>query len=100
MRAKHNEECPPYPWDLDALFPLVRVRPSWPKGTKGGGYAKVQFVIGKDGRPEKIKVLESSGSPFEQETIRTVKKWRYCPAFKDGKPIDSDTTVKLVFGRH
>lgn len=100
MTARAVKNNPEHPPAEDAMFPLYRSPPSWPKRMRGRqGSVKLEFTVGTDGRPKDIKVVEASATEFAEEAVRTLKKWRYCPAFKDGVPVESDTKLTLNFAR-
>jgi len=52
------------------------------------GWAKVSFVIEKDGSVSNVLVNETSGSTeFAKASRIAVAKWKYKPAFDNGKPV-------------
>src|SRR5271170_4973114 len=53
-----------------------------PRGT-------VVMLIGVDtkGRVEAVRVLRSDEQAFETTAVATVKKWKFKPAQKDGRPV-------------
>lgn len=71
--------------------PIKRVHPRYPiRAAKNGreGWAKVSFVIEKDGSVSNVLVNETSGSAeFANASKRAVSKWKYKPAFENGKPV-------------
>ena len=97
MRAKAAENNPEYPPGEDEMFPLNRSAPSWPKGARKNGAVKFEFVVGTGGRAKDIKVVETPGPPYTEEAVRTLKKWRYCPAFRDGAPVETEAKLTLQF---
>jgi TonB family protein len=46
-----------------------------------------------------VRVLRSDEQAFETTAVATVKKWRFKPAQKDGRPIPVQITVEMKFQR-
>lgn len=62
------------------------------------GIVSVQFIISKQGRPEQIKILQSLGTPFDNEAIRVISgmpEWK--PASLNGKPVPARISMPLTF---
>ncbi|KXI30218.1 energy transducer TonB [Paraglaciecola hydrolytica] len=71
---------------------IERIAPKYPmSAARSGqeGWAKVSFVIDKEGNVVDPIIQDSSGlSSFEKEALRAVKKWKYSPAMQDGEAIE------------
>jgi TonB family protein len=71
--------------------PIERVSPKYPmNAAKNGreGWARLSFVIEKDGSVSNVLVTETSGSrDFAQAAKSAISKWQYQPAFENGEPI-------------
>jgi protein TonB len=53
------------------------------------GTCVVRYTIGKDGRITDITILDHATDPiFDEETINTVRGWRYRPMMVSGKPVE------------
>ena len=81
---------------------IERVPPKYPmSAARSGqeGWAKVSFVIDKDGNVIDPIIQDSSGlSDFEREALKAVKKWKYSPAIQDGEPIEQcQMSVQMDF---
>ena len=83
------------------LMPIVRVAPDYPPtATRQGieGYVVLEFTVTASGavrdpvvrgaKPERI---------FDQAAIKSVLRWRYSPQVEDGKPVEKQVLVKIVF---
>ena len=60
------------------------------------GWVRVSFDIDRNGRVTNATVVESvGGSIFETAAVRSVGRWRYTPAQRDGLPVSQfgNTTV-------
>jgi TonB family protein len=78
---------------------LRRVDPSYPLEAvqqRIEGTVRLHAVIGKDG---KIQSLEpQSGPPLLVESAEiAVREWRYGPTLLDGRPIQTQADIRLVF---
>ncbi len=52
-------------------------------------------VIGADGSVQSVKVIRSAGTEADRILISDLRRWRFKPALKDGKPIAAYFTVTL-----
>jgi protein TonB len=53
-------------------------------------------IIGSDGSVHEIEVIRGE-DPFVQAAKSAVAKWKYEPVVLNGVPIESDTTVDVIF---
>jgi protein TonB len=63
------------------------------------GTVQLKLAIGADGKVESAMIEKSSGSQRLDDAARdwVAHHWRYHPATRDGKPVASQTQVKVVF---
>jgi protein TonB len=63
------------------------------------GTVQLRIAIATDGRVERAIVESTSGSERLDDAARewVAKHWRYHPATRDGRPVASETQVKVVF---
>jgi protein TonB len=54
-------------------------------------------IIGPDGHPREVKVARSLGMGLDQKAIEAVKRWKFEPAMKDGKPVAVQINVEVNF---
>jgi TonB family protein len=59
----------------------------------------LQFDIDESGVPANFQVLAASAPLWGDEAIALVRKWRFAPGIKDGKPMSVPCTVDLVWGQ-
>ncbi len=80
------------------------MRQSTPKYTKEAkklgveGRVVLQFLVRKDGSISNFRIVESLGYGLDEKNIAEMrKKWKFRPATRDGKPLDTRTVVRLNF---
>lgn len=61
------------------------------------GEVLVQLIIDENGRTRDFKVVRSLGLGLDEEALKAVKKWRFKPAMKDGKPVAIAGEVHVGF---
>ncbi len=62
------------------------------------GIVKVRVLLDTDGNPASVMVLETSGyEDFDTAAAQAVKKWRFSPARRGGKPVASFHDVRIRF---
>jgi TonB family protein len=50
-----------------------------------------------------VEVLKPLGLGLQEKAVEAVRKWRFKPALKDGKPVDSSAVIEVTFrivGKH
>jgi TonB family protein len=55
------------------------------------------LIVGPDGRPRDIKVARTLGMGLDEKAIDAVRKWKFEPALKDGKPVAVQINVEVNF---
>ena len=60
-----------------------------PRFTQGNysGYCTVRFDVTSEGQTYNIETLKCSSDQLESATIKSVKKWKYCPKVVDRKAV-------------
>jgi protein TonB len=61
------------------------------------GSVDVGFVISSKGTVQDPHAVSSTHEGFEQAAIDAVKKWKFKPAMKDGKPVNTKVLVTVTF---
>ena len=76
-------------------------QPDYPVGLlrrEREGEVSVRVLVGTDGRVKDIQLVESPHEDFWSATRKqALNKWRFAPATKDGKPVESWMALKVVF---
>jgi TonB family protein len=61
------------------------------------GVCVLWLIVGSDGRPRDVKVARSLGMGLDEKAIDAVRKWKFEPAMKDGKPVAVQIMVEVNF---
>jgi TonB family protein len=57
----------------------------------------LKIVVGNDGIPRDIRVVNMVGMGLDEKAVEAVKKWRFAPARKDGEPVAVEIAVEVDF---
>jgi|SRR5208283_3363690 len=61
------------------------------------GTCVLWLVVSPEGLPRNIRVSRSLGHGLDEKAIEAVKRWRFEPAQKDGKPVAVMINVEVTF---
>jgi periplasmic protein TonB len=61
------------------------------------GTVLLWLIVGPDGKPRDIKVSRALGMGLDQKAIEAVRKWKFAPAEKDGRPVAVQINVEVNF---
>ena len=78
---------------------LHQVQPEYPEIAKREhlqGTVKLHAIIAQDGTVRMLRVLTGYCS-LSEAAVKAVRQWRYTPTLLEGKPVDVDTTIQVVF---
>jgi len=73
--------------------------PNLPADAEPRGTVVMLIGVNTKGRVEPVRVLRSDQQAFETTAVATVKKWKFKPAQKDGRPVSVQITVEMKFQR-
>ena len=65
--------------------------------TKHQGTAVLWLIVGTDGRPREISVVQSLGMGLDEKAIEALRRWRFEPGRKDGIPVAVQVNVEVNF---
>ena len=65
--------------------------------SKHQGTAVLWLIVGTDGRPRDISVLQSLGMGLDEKAIEALRHWRFEPGRKDGIPVAVQVNVEVSF---
>jgi len=71
--------------------------PEMARAAKASGTLVVEIVIGRDGRVEAVKVLESPHPSIAREAERTIPKWTFQPGKNKGIPVRVRALKRIKF---
>jgi protein TonB len=87
--------------EVQATKLLNKVMPVYPAVAKAAGIdgtVILHAVIGMDGKPLSLRVMNSQDDPeLARAAIESVSQWRYRPTLLNGEPIEVDTTIMVNF---
>lgn len=69
---------------------LEAVRPAYPAAMRRfglSGRVVCDFDVMEDGHVAKVGIFESDNPAFDEAAVEAVRRWRYQPAMRDGKPL-------------
>ena len=85
--------------EVESARLLFQPPPAYPPVAKAArihGRVRLQALIAKDGTIEDLKVV--SGHPLlAKAALDAVSKWRYQPTLLNGKPMEVETEIDVVF---
>jgi TonB family protein len=88
--------------NVQAAKIVSKVQPVYPAEARQDhveGTVALHVIIGKDGNVQETSVM--SGPPaLVQPTLDAVKQWRYQPTLLNGKPVEVDTQVNVIYQLH
>jgi TonB family protein len=61
------------------------------------GTCVLWLIVDENGNPRDIKVARSLGMGLDQKAIEAVRKWKFEPAMKDGRPVAVQINVEVNF---
>ena len=80
---------------------VTRVQPTYPpEAFRAGeeGTVLVRVDVDASGNPTNVDVARRSGSrELDRAALDAVRKWRFDPAIKDGKPVAASAEVPVEF---
>jgi len=90
--------------DRTVKLPLKEVDheyPHYPEAARKNrleGTCVVRYTVGKDGRITNIIILNHASDPmFDEETLNTLRSWRYRPMMMNGKPVEVVHEVEVNY---
>ena len=86
---------------MEAAKVITKVQPIYPESAKDAGVqgtVLLHAVVGMDGRPLQLQVLNSQINPdLARAAVEAVSQWRYQPTLLNGEPVEIDTTIQVKF---
>jgi len=86
---------------VEAAKVITKVQPVYPQRAKAAGAqgsVLLHAVVGKDGTPLSLQVLNSQINPdLARAAVEAVSQWRYQPTLLNGDPVEVDTVITVNF---
>ena len=79
---------------------VKRVRPTYTAEAKQAGIqgnVTMDCVVLPDGTVGDVRVTKKLDPGLDEEAIKTLRRWRFRPAQKDGKPVPVQVFVEMSF---
>lgn len=95
------EQQPGFPGGMGAFYQFVQKKMKYPSQARRMGIEGkvfVQFVVGKDGSINEVKVIRGIGAGCDEEAIRVIEnspKW--APGKQRGKPVKVRMVLPITF---
>jgi TonB family protein len=67
------------------------------KEAKLEGVCVVSLIVGIDGKPSNIVVTKKLGMGLDEKAVEAVRKWKFEPGRRYGRPVITHLTLKLGF---
>jgi TonB family protein len=83
-----------------APVPIHRSEPGYTEEARNAkieGAVLIRVVIDENGVPTEPKVERSLDKGLDEKAIEAVKKWRFKPGLKDGKPVPVSASIQIIF---
>jgi len=58
---------------------------------------RLSLVVGVDGRPDQVSVLEAVGLGLDEQAVEAVSQWRFSPGLKGSRPVPVRAVVEANF---
>jgi TonB family protein len=85
--------------NVQAARIVNKVQPVYPAAARRAriqGVVRLHVIIGKDGSITQLEVV--SGHPLlQQAALDAVRQWIYQPTLLQGRPVEVDTTIDVIF---
>ncbi len=79
---------------------IFKVEPEYSeeaRKAKHQGTVVLYVVVNDKGEPNNLRVVRAIGLGLDEKAIEAVKKWRFKPGLKDGKPVSVAATIEVNF---
>lgn len=85
---------------VQAAALTLRVVPTYPQHAKAArvqGAVELEAIIGRDGVPNSLQVMNAADPDLARAAIEAVSQWRYRATLLNGEPIDVQTNITVNF---
>jgi len=85
---------------ISAPVPIHRAEPEYTQEARNAkieGSVLIKCVIDENGIPTDPIVERSLEKGLDEKAVEAVKKWRFKPGLKDGKPVPANVSIQINF---
>jgi len=61
------------------------------------GVCAISIVVDTRGYPQNLRVVRALGMGLDEKALEAVRKYRFKPALKNGKPVPAIMTIEVNF---
>jgi TonB family protein len=61
------------------------------------GMNRVELIVGVDGKPSDIRIVHSLRADYDEQTMNSVRQYRFKPAEFDGKPVPIQIAIEVHY---
>ena len=87
--------------ESQGLVVLSRALPRYPPRAEARGiegWVRLEITATTTGTVSDARVVDASPKEiFDQAALEAIRRWRFKPAFKDGRAVAQRATLKLIF---
>ena len=79
---------------------LSKVEPRYSEAARQAkiqGSARIALQVSTDGRVTHMVVVQPLGFGLDEKAMEGLKRWRFTPGMKDGKPVTVEATIEVNF---
>jgi TonB family protein len=85
---------------VSAPVPIYQPEPEYSQEARKAkleGTVMLSLVVDENGKAQNIRVTKSLGHGLDEKAVEAVKKWRFKPSMKDGKPVPVIASAEVNF---
>lgn len=85
---------------VSAPVPIFRVEPEYSeeaRKAKFQGAVRLAIIVDEVGRTVDVKVVRPLGMGLDEKAMEAVRKWRFRPGLKNGRPIPVEAQIVVTF---
>ncbi len=61
------------------------------------GTVQLKVIVAPDGKAHDITVTQGLGYGLDEQAVKSVKKWRFDPALRNGEPVPVEVPIEVSF---
>jgi TonB family protein len=79
---------------------ISKIEPEYSEDARKAKYQGIVLLyveVDPSGRAQNVRVARSLGLGLDEKAIEAVRKWKFRPGLKDGKPVTVAATIEVNF---